>query len=263
MAKVQNLGHEAWVRYTPPHARDVRKIFSRFWTLTAAIEERQKRIHILENSRSDASHVLALLLSATSRRKAATVGCCPVLARRFQIFFVSQALRVANKQPDEGIRYTFLDKHDAVPFGQLHRVNWRKIHHRFRRRLERRLGKGIVVYGVGEVEADYSRGVWQPHYHVTIHGASKRALGELRKAHYRAKRTGTRPMVRSKPQYLEGWLAYASKLVAFAKTPQTDGPSRRCRLRPELSLEHFRYLARRRPTSFVFSLNCRIVKSSA
>jgi hypothetical protein len=115
---------------------------------------------------------------------------------------------------------------------------------------------------MGEVEADDSRGVWQPHHHVTIHGATVAALKRLRKAHYRAKRTGMRPMVRSKPQPLEGWLSYVSKLVAFDKIPTHGGPSSRCRLPPDQSREYFRYLAVRRPTSFVFSMNCRIVKGS-
>jgi hypothetical protein len=262
MPEILDLSNEAWLYHKPPKHRDVRKLFSGFWTLSEAIEERSKRVSILASGGTRELQKLEEVLAEAVGRAPSTVGCCPVVARRFQVFFTSRALKVARRQEDEGLRYTFLDKDDAVPFGQLHSVEWVALHLKFRRRLERHLGSRVVVYGMGEVEADDSRGVWQPHYHVTIHGATDARLKALRKAHYRAKRTGIRPMVRSKPQLLEGWLAYASKMVAFDKIPTHGGPSSRCRLPPELSREYFQYLAARRPTSFVFSMNCRIVKGS-
>mgnify|MGYP001166229075 CR=1 FL=1 len=261
MSKIVDLSNEGWMKHKPPKHRDIRINSHKFWKLSAAQDERQERIRILKKAPGKTSQRLVKALIEPPPRKPASVGCCPLLARRFQVFFSSRALRVAELQADDGVRYTLLDAADAVPFGKLDTVNWSKLHMKLRRRLERHLGPNVVVYGMGEVEADDTRGVWQPHHHLTIHGVTDDGLKSLRKRHYKATRTGIRPMVKSKPQDLGTWLSYNSKLVAFAKTPGI-GPSHRGRLTNYQSWEYFRYLSRNRPTSFVFSMNCRIVRSS-
>ena len=72
------------------------------------------------------------------------------------------------------------DTKNAVPFDELDDIDWRRRHNELRRRLERMLGKDIIVVGVGEVEADYDRKVWQPHHHLVIYGTTEQNLEELR-----------------------------------------------------------------------------------
>jgi hypothetical protein len=153
------------------------------------------------------------------------------------------------------------DLKDAVPFGELNTVDLRKLHLKLRRRLERSLGKNVVVVGFLEVEADEERGVWQPHHHITIYGATKKQLRRLRRKHYKAEKTGPRPMMKSKPQPIAKWFSYQSKLNAFGKSVEVPGgPPRRTRLPEKLSRQFFRFVSRERPTSFVFCMNCGIVK---
>jgi hypothetical protein len=201
-------------------------------------------------------------LSSARDNEPAGVGCCPLTACIFQAFFTDRALEVHHAQDKNGKRYTFFDPKDAVPFGKLYTVDERTLNLKIRRRLERSLGKDIVVIGFCEVEADEERGVWQPHHHVTIYGAKSRRLKELRRKHYKAKRTGPRPMLKSKPKPIAKWFAYQSKLIAFGKWVDGHGGQPvRTRLPDKLSREYFRFVSRRLPTSLVFSMNCRIVKA--
>jgi hypothetical protein len=224
-----------------------------------AAEERDTRMEMLARSNNRTDRQILESLANAAKRKPASVGCCPLLARRFQIFFASRGFRIHDSQCGDSERYTLFDLSDAVPCGQLHTIKWKKLHNRLRRRLERILGKNVVAYGMGEVEWDESRGMWQPHYHLVIYNASDAAFRALRKKHYRAKRRGPRPMLRSKPQSLERWLTYMRKLTVFAKSPG-EGPGSRIRLSVGLSRQHFRYISRNAPTTFVFAMGCRIVK---
>jgi hypothetical protein len=262
MSKVIDLTCESWLIHKPSRkALDIRKAHPKFWSLPDAIAEREERIRILRRSNGKCNLEIARMLSEAEKNKPAKVGCCPVLARRFQIWFCSRTMAVAEKQKCEGKRYTLLDLADAVEENKLGTISWAKLHARLRRRFERYLGADVIAYGMGEVEFDQARQMWQPHHHVTIHGASDDRLKALRLKYYRAERTGPRPMVKSKPMPLPGWLSYNSKLVAFDKVPGI-GPSSRGRLGDRASRQHFRYLSRRNPTSFVFAKGCWIVKSS-
>lgn len=260
MAKLINFSRAAWLTYKPSGKYDVRKRSKHLWSVSDASEERKVRIEIMARGSGRRNFQIMQLLSDAEDRRPANVGCCPLLARLFQVYFASRALRVSETFQEEPERYTLFDISDAVPFGQLHTIDWRKLHNTLRRRLERILGKNVVAYGMGEVEADESRGMWQPHYHLVIHNASNSGLSALRRKHYKAKRTGPRPMLRSRPQSIEKWLTYISKQTVFGKS-ETDGPSRRVRLNENLSREYFRYLSVTAPTKFVFSMRCRIVKS--
>jgi hypothetical protein len=73
-------------------------------------------------------------------------------------------------------------------------------------------------------------------------------------------------MVVSKEYAFPGWCAYASKLMTFRKLQSVNGETgkvtsiRRVRLKAPEFRQLMRYLSRRVPTSFVFSMNCRIVR---
>jgi hypothetical protein len=173
---------------------------------------------------------------------------------------VSAALAINEAIAIMGKPYTLLNLDEAVDVGKLHTVDWRRLHARLRKRIDRVLGEEVVVVGMGEVEYDETRNKWQPHYHLMVYGASAASVKDLRKRYYRTKRTGPRPMVRSPLRGPAKWFSYMSKLVAFGKSMETPRFIRRGRLNDELSREHFRYLADSTPTSFIFCINCSIVK---
>jgi hypothetical protein len=122
----------------------------------------------------------------------------------------------------------------------------------------RRVGEHVVVIGMGEVEYDEHRRKWQPHYHLMIYGARSARLKIFRQKHYSARRRGPRPMVKSNRGKAATWFSYMSKLVAFGKIAESYGG--RVRLIDRLSREYFRYLAGRSPTSFLFCMNCSLLK---
>jgi hypothetical protein len=258
-------GDHAWLRHSPPAHQDIRRLSEKFWKISKAEEERAARAEILSRG-GKADRKLAQALRRAVPGQPGSTYCCPLLARRFQIFFVSRALRVDARAKSRGILITLLDPKNAVPFGNLEDIHWRKLNGQLRRRLERTLGKDVVVVGMGEVEADYDLKVWQPHHHLVIYGTTEDALKTLRNAHYQELPDCAKPMLVSGNHNLPGWCAYASKLMTFRKLQSVDGETgkvtsiRRVRLKAPEFRQLMRYLSRQVPTSFVFSMNCRIVR---
>jgi hypothetical protein len=260
MPKPLDLGRCDWLNTVPKPNRDIRSLYSDFPTERDCEHERKIRIAILERGRSIKNAELARLLRDAEKYQPASVGCCPVLAWRFQIWFVDAALELHTRLKRKGVPYTLFDLDEAVDVGDLGSIDWRRLNATLRKRITRILGKHVVVIGMGEVEYDAFRNMWQPHYHVMIYGAKWGTLKTLRAKHYSAERTGPRPMVRSAEGEPATWFSYMSKLVAFAKAVQQSGQTCRVRLNGPLSREYFRYLAGNRPTSFVFGVNCSLVK---
>ena len=258
-------GDHAWLRHGPPRRRDIRRLSKKFWKISKAEKERAKRVEVLSRG-GKTDRKLAQALRRAEPGQPGSTYCCPLLARRFQIFFVSRALRVDRRAKSQGILITLLDPKNAVSFDNLEDVDWRKLNGQLRRRLERTLGKDIVVVGMGEVEADYDLKVWQPHHHLVIYGTTEDALKTLRKAHYQQLPDCPKPMLVSEKYHLPGWYAYASKLMTFRKLQSVNGDTekvtsiRRVRLKAPEFRQLMRYLSRQVPTSFVFSMNCRIVR---
>lgn len=251
----------SWVRHKPARGNDIQLLDPDFFSKDAARLERIVRRNIMTKGSTRSDRFLAEALAEPRGNRPANFLCCPLLARRFQIFFVDRALQVSQAQYQKAQLYTLFDPKDAVRPGYLGDVDWRRSHAKLRARLRRTLGPHVVALGMGEVEFDEVRRVWQPHYHLVVFGAPKRRIEWLRKKHFPAKRRGLRPMVRSKEKSLPKRLAYMSKLTVFGKVPPPGGgPAVRRRLPPKPSRQHLRYLARRSPTEFVFCMNCRIVK---
>lgn len=263
MSKVVNVSRTKWIKYKPERHLDIRNVPDKFWSIRKAREEREKRIRILENGNEQDQH-LALILKTAKKKKPAPVACCPLAARQFQIFVVARAMELEETLPRQAIAATLLIEQDAVPYGQLHTVDWRKLHHRLRQQIERAVGPSVVVIGVGEVEADDTRHCWQPHYHLVIYGVTKRELGAIRQRHFPSKRGEPRRMVMR--IYEDGnWLAYAAKLTAFRKVenPSKSGnPIVRKRLRVAEFREHMRYVASSNPTQTLFCMNCSLARAS-
>jgi hypothetical protein len=264
--KIIDLSGQSWFDYEPIPSRDIRKLSDKFLSLDAAEDERRTRIEMLAESKGRVNQELASLLKKAPPRELSSVGCDPLVSRQYQVYFSGRALAVHEQQSRKPKAFTFFDVEDAVESGELASVDWRTLHLRHRRRLERTLGSHIVAIGMGELEADEERGIWQPHHHVMIYGARKEDLEALRQKHYQAERTGPRPMKRSPIDIPALWFSYMSKLTAFGKFVERsnglEGPPMRTRLSPKMSREYFRHISRILPTSLVFSMNCQIVKGS-
>ncbi|CAN5372337.1 hypothetical protein BH10PSE6_BH10PSE6_11630 [soil metagenome] len=265
MFKLIEMNRAVWRNCTPVRQRDIRKLYEEFPDKAASERERNTRIAILETG-GRSSRALADILRDAPPFEPAPIGCCPLLAREFQIWFVDAALNLHYRALHRRLRfnrscapYTLLDPSEAVDEGQLHTIEWRRLHSTLRKRIARILGQGVVVIGMGEVEWDDHRQKWQPHYHIMIYGAERARLKAFREKHYTAKRRGPRPMVRSSRGEPATWFSYMSKLVAFGKVAESYGATRRVRLENRLSREYFWYLAERSPTAFVFCVNCSLL----
>ncbi len=252
---------QQWLKTRPPADKDIRKLEPGFWSRSRAEQERQARIAILSGG-NIVDQALGRALLKAEPAKYARVMCCPLAARRFQIFFTSRALDIAAGLPS-GVAVTLVDPATAVPFGKLNTIDWRTSHQQLRKRLERNLGPEAVVFGMGEVEADYEQEVWHPHYHLSVFKASAEDLKGLRRRHYMSGQDDVRRM-KVRPLKDPAWHSYTSKLVAFRKvvTVAPDGKRsvQRKRLKQPESREFMRYLARRQPAEFLFSLRCSILR---
>ena len=258
MVQLINVNRAAWLNCVPARYRDIRNLYEDFPDEAASEKERDTRIAILETGGRSSCDIAAVLREAQPFAPA-PVGCCPLLGRQFQIWFVDVALHLDHRLNRPGHPFTLLDLSEAVDEGQLHTLDWRRLYASLRKRIERILGEQVVVIGMGEVEYDAQRRKWQPHWHLMIYNVSWARLKAFRKKHYRAQRTGPRPMVRSKRGEPATWFSYMSKLIAFGKVADAYGRTQRVRLSNRLSREYFRYLAERSPTSFIFCINCSLV----
>ena len=127
MFKPLDLSQCKWLNTAPAPGRDIRRICPDFPTERDAEHERKRRISILEAGRSRSCAELAELLRDALKGRAAGVGCCPLLALRFQIWFVDAALDVHMQTKRRGVPFTYMaDK--AVDVGQLHTLDWRPLH---------------------------------------------------------------------------------------------------------------------------------------
>ena len=250
MFKPLDLRRCEWLNTAPAPGRDIRRIYPDFPTERDAEQERKRRISILEAGRSRSCAELAEFLRAAPKWQAAGVGCCPLLARRFQMWFVDAALDVHTQTKQRGVPFTYLAD-EEVDVGQLHTLDWRPLHTILRKRISRTLGGDEIVIGMGKVEHDPSINKWQPyHYFMVYHRRNWNLFRELRAI---PKRKGEQPMAFDEAAT---WFSDMSKLTAFSTVMQQTGGVRQRPLSDRLSQEYFRYLASNSPTSFIFCVNC-------
>lgn len=254
---VRIASRQKWLKYRAPNNRNVEHLFSNSFTQEPAENHRRICAAVLSNG-GEEDRELGEMLSEAETGKPAETFCCPLVARKFQTFFVSRALKVIAGL-DGAVLLTVFDAKDAVENGDLRSIDWRKRHARLRRRLERCLGPSVIAVGMGEVEYDETLKKWQPHHHLVLYGTTDDGLAALRRAHYASQRGEARPMVRSKETTLIGWLSYMAKQTAFRKIRIREQVSR-VRLKPAELREFLRYAASKNPTSFVFAMNCDLIK---
>ena len=249
--------HQAvWLGRTLPTKPNLRKQYVDIPSLDDAEQDLRTRIAILERGNSHANARLAEVLREGMR---ADTACCPVLCLRFRIWFVGAALAIHKSIAMKGEAYTLLSLDEAVDVGQLHTINWTRLHARLRKRLNRILGEDEVVVGMAKVEYDRTRNKWQPQYYLMIYGRSAALLEEFCRGYFWAKRTAPQLLIRPTVGKPAKWFSHMCKLTAFEEIMDTDGRSREVRLNDKLSREYFHYLADRSPSSFIFCINCNIV----
>ena len=119
-----------WIGRIPPAKLDVRNLHVDFPSLAADMHEQRTRIAILERGNSRASARLAKELRNGMR---ADTACCPLLCRQFRIWFVGAALAIHKEIAIKGEPYTEWSLDEAVDVGELHTINWRRLHARLRK----------------------------------------------------------------------------------------------------------------------------------
>jgi hypothetical protein len=254
MLKHLDLRQCKWLNTAPTPRRDIRRICPDFPTERDAEQERKRRISILEAGRSRSCAELAEHLRAAPKGQPAGVGCCPLLARQFQIWFVDAALDVHTQTKQRGAPFTYMAD-EEVDVGQLHTLDWRPLHTIFRKRISRTLGGDEIAIGMGKVEHDLSINKWQPyHYFMVYHRRNWNLFWELRAI---PKRNGAQPMAFDEAAT---WFSHMSKLTAFSTMLQQSRGVRQQPLSDRLSREYFRYLASNSPTSFIFCVNCSLAE---
>jgi hypothetical protein len=104
---------------------------------------------------------------------------CPICARLFRRWFAANGMALARKINDPVTLTLFCD---AVPGGQLHRVDIAKLHDRVRQRF-RRAGLGSIV-AVGGTEVAYraDQRDWLVHLHLVVGDVESSAKERLRAA---------------------------------------------------------------------------------
>ena len=256
---------QKWLHYKAPSRRDITLISPNFWQTKSAETERAKRIKLLQGG-NDKDRALSRALAKARSGQPAEVMCCPLAARNFQIFFTARALKIAPIDPASSYAITLVDPEDAIPFNQLERIDWRRYHQKLRRRLERCLGRNVIVIGMGDVEADYDRHVWLPHYHLAVFNVTYDALETLRDRHYKCDGNSERRM-KCVPLRDAGWYSYISKLIAFRKVVSVGSDGRKLTQRKRLKVpefrEYMRYLSTRQPTVHIFAMNCSVLRSAS
>src|SRR5262249_19848504 len=126
MSKPLDLRQRKWLSTVPGPGRDIRRIDPDFPNERDAEQERRRRISILEAGRSRSCAELAELLRDAPKWQPASVGCCPLLARRFQLWFVDAALDVHMQTKQRGVPFTLTEPGEHVCAGQLYTLDWKR-----------------------------------------------------------------------------------------------------------------------------------------
>ena len=160
MVKLIAVNRAVWLNWAPAPHRDIRNLYKEFPDEAKSEKERRTRIAILETGGRSSSDIAAVLKDARPFRPA-PVGCCPLSARQFQIWFVDGALYLHQRLNRRGVALTLFDPAEAVGEGQLHTIDWRRLYATVRKRIER-IQAECGRDRNGEVEYDDRRRKRQP-----------------------------------------------------------------------------------------------------
>ena len=126
------------------------------------------------------------IVDCAEGNKKCLLPICPICARHYRRFFISEVLQIYTKSPNGAQTATvYLDTYKA---GALSNASLRTAHDRFRKQLERSDFGGAVVIGGTEVTYRPELNDWLLHLHLLFLGASEQAWQNLEKCSWRITR---------------------------------------------------------------------------
>jgi hypothetical protein len=165
-------------------------------------------------------------------KKNCLLPICPICARQYRRFFISEVLRIYREKPNEAQTVTvYLGKYEVE---MLANASLGTVHNRFRNQLRRSGFGGAVIIGGTEVTYRPELNDWLLHLHALSLGASEKAWENLEKL---KSKDGIRNPVRRKPvqdqDHIEQ-LSYIQKFHTYyrAGTPHGKNRSRTFPLKP-------------------------------
>jgi len=162
---------------------------------------------------------------------------CPICARLFRRWFAANSMAIAWKINNPATLTLFCE---AVPQGQLHRVDIAKIHDWVRQRIRRACLADIVAVGGTEAAYRAEQNDWLVHLHLLVGDVEKSALERLRAAWAKSE---IRAPLRISPLADPAWqVGYLLKFSTFHR-PGMQSSARRARPYP-LPQPRFDELAR-------------------
>lgn len=149
---------------------------------------------------------------------------CPICARDYRRFFISEVLRIYTENPDGAQTATaYLGSYKA---GNLKDASLNKAHERFRKQLQRCGFSGAGVIGGTEVTYRHETNDWLLHIHLLSLGASEQAWENLEKP---MSKYGIHDPLRIEPvnDHIKQ-LSYIQKFHTYHRpgTPRGNNPAR-------------------------------------
>ena len=135
--------------------------------------------HIIPGLRINMPATAERIVDCAEGNKKCLLPICPICARHYRRFFISEVLQIYTKSPNGAQTATvYLDTYKA---GALSNASLRTAHDRFRKQLERSDFGGAVVIGGTEVTYRPELNDWLLHLHLLFLGASEQAWQNLEK----------------------------------------------------------------------------------
>lgn len=241
-----------WMGYLPRRDVDIRTL-ANFMTPEKAEQERVKRKELLWAGDPN-DRALGDLLDLAPEGQPADLACCPLTTLNVQTWWGGEALRVFESFDQCWMVHPIFHR-DSVPFGQLMTIDVGRQKMRMRRQLERSASPLTVAMGGFELDADYNREVWVPHFHLAVANCTRAQLEGLR-AHFKPDGDWEALLQIEEAVNRRRQFAYTAKFVAYRRPFKQHGRKRSgaFRLRLPEHNEYLRFLARLAPTDLLFAM---------
>ena len=184
---------EPFQRYIPQRPDyDIEQLLPTFETEEDIRTENAKRIRLLRRSADSSHQDLAAKLEGCSDGGCCNSPACRICGSRYRRYIIGEMLRNFD-ETDKLQMVTVVPSSDAFPIDKLMEYNPHVLMNRVRRQLK---GSGLghlQVMGGVELDLDDELGLWQPHLHFIVAGATQSDFKEFRKRFYsRSRHPGNR-----------------------------------------------------------------------